>query len=227
MSKSVRDLYRSLIFLIASMLALVPAGGAVEAVAFDWELKKESDGIAVYTSDVHGSKHKAVKAEMTVSGSLNGLVGLVRDTGACSEWADLCREAVELEHRSDTELLVYTYNDIPWPVSDRDAITSVLWEQNPDTRTVTMTAVAVDDPGTRKTKAVRIVKATTRWFFTPLGDGKIKVTTEAHLEPGGPTPAWLTNMLLIDSPLKTMSNMRALLGTGRYDDVSYSFIRER
>ena len=36
-------------------------------------------------------------------------------------------------------------------------------------------------------------------------------------------PAWLTNMLLTESPIKTMKGMRALLETGRYDDADYGF----
>ena len=93
----------TLLLLMLTLIAPIPANAEEE-----WELKRDRDGIQVYTRSVEGSKHKAVKAEMRVEASLNELVGLVMDTSACPEWAALCKRSEVTEQVSETELYVYT-----------------------------------------------------------------------------------------------------------------------
>jgi hypothetical protein len=197
-----------------------------DSIEKNWELEKSQDGIEVYTRVVIGSKHKAVKAIMTIQSSLSAAVGLVRDTSACPEWAALCKESYEHERVSETEVYVYSFNDVPWPVSDRDALAHVIWVQDPVTLAVTMTATATEGRLPEVKKVVRLTRAVTRWIFVPTNDGSLDVITEAHVDPSGPTPAWITNMLLVESPIETLTNMRAILATGRYDQAHFDFITE-
>lgn len=195
------------------------------AVAEDnWVLERDKDGIQVFTQSVGDSSFDAVRAVMVVEAKLNALVGLVRDAAACPKWAELCKESRDHEVVSEQELYVYSYNDIPWPVKDRDALTHVLWDQDPETLAVTMTAVATSDLLPVTKGAVRIVNAKTRWIFTPMDDGRVEVVSEAHIDPNGPTPAWITNLLLVETPFKTLQGMRRLVQTGRYDESEFGFV---
>ena len=50
----------------------------------------------------------------------------------------------------------------------------------------------------------------------PLGYGLTekypsRFISDAHVDPGGPLPAWITNVLLVDAPFQTMTRMRAQL----------------
>ena len=76
---------------------------------------------------MEGSKNKAVKATAKVEATISELVALVMDSSACPDWTALCKESRVVEQVSDTELYVYTINDVPWPVSDRDAVAHVGW----------------------------------------------------------------------------------------------------
>ena len=204
-----------------ALLALLPGLAWAEA---EWELKKDDDGIQVLTRAVDGSRFKAVRATMTVTTDLSALVALVRDTDACAEWAHLCKSAAEHEVVSETELYVYTHNDLPWPVSDRDALAHVIWAKDPATGAVTMTARAVGESDLGKRRGiVRLTDALTSWTFRPV-EGGIRVISDAHVDPGGPLPAWITNLLLVDAPFQTMTRMRALADSGRYDDASFAFL---
>jgi len=200
--------------------------GATAGSEIDWELKKDEKGIQVYTGEVEGSKFKAVRATMIVDAKLSELAALVRDPQACTEWADLCEEAREHKRISETELYVYTLNNLPWPVKNRDALAHVIWQQHTETLAVTMTATATTDILPEIKGAVRLTDAITRWIFTPTTNNQVAVMTEAHVDPAGPTPAWFTNLLLVDSPFKTMINLRKLVATGRYDNVQFDFITE-
>jgi len=209
-----------LMVLVTSILTSLAAHAAENM----WELQRDKDGIKIFTQKVAGSSHDAVRAEMIMKGKLNAVVGLVRDSAACPEWAQLCKESREHEVISEQELYIYSYNDIPWPVKDRDALTHVIWQQDPETLAVTMNAVATTDILPEQSGAVRIVDAKTRWMFTPTKDGRIEVVSEAHIDPNGPTPAWITNLLLIETPFKTLQGMRRVVQTGRYDETSFNFL---
>ncbi|MEM7077443.1 MAG: START domain-containing protein [Pseudomonadota bacterium] len=198
----------------------------VDDVAAEWELKRDRDGIAVFTTPVAGSKFKAVKATMTVESSLNALVALVQDTGACPEWAAHCKAAEVIDQVNDQEMFVYTLNDMPWPVSDRDAVAHVRWQQDPETLQIVMSATLAPDKAPRVKGNVRLTYGETSWEFAPAQDGQVIVTSRAHIDPGGATPAWLTNRLLVDAPFDTLRGMRSLLATGRYAELEYDFVTE-
>ena len=190
------------------------------------DLKKDAEGIQVLTQAVEGSKFKAVRATMTVETSVSGLVALVRDTSACAEWVYLCITSKEHRVVSETEMYIYTHNDLPWPVSDRDALFHVVWEQAADS-SVTMTARAVGDSDINKKRGVvRLKDALTNWTFNPV-EGGVEVVFDAHVDPGGPLPAFVTNMLLIDAPFHTLTRMRALALSGRYDNAHFDFLKAK
>ena len=70
-----------------TVMALLILTLPVNAAELDWELRRDRSGIQVYTAVVEGSKHKAVRATMTIDKPANELVGLVMDPDACPEWA--------------------------------------------------------------------------------------------------------------------------------------------
>lgn len=207
------------------MLGASPVADAqIDGVAYAWQEKLNKDGIVIQTSSVQGYDHKAVRGEMVIKGAVSDLVALIEDLDACPDWADLCKEA-RLEKRvSATASYAYIYNDVPFPVSDRDVYTFIEWSKDPTTQKVTMTSTAAAG-GTPETKAVRIEQAVSQWHFTPLGDGKVKVENFAHIDPNGPTPAWITNMLLVDSPYKSMRKMREIIEAGNYSGIDVPFLK--
>lgn len=212
--------------LIALTLLALPivANAQVDGVEYQWQQKKNKEGIAIYTSSVEDSAFKAVRGEMVVKASVKALVALVEDLEACPDWAAFCKEARVEKRVSDNESYAYIYNDIPFPVTDRDVYTHVVWSRNAETKRVTMTSTA-NEGGTPKSKAVRIKKAVSQWHFTPQEDGTTKVENFAHIDPDGPTPAWVTNLMLVDSPYKSMSKMREIVENGGYADSEVPFLK--
>lgn len=189
----------------------------------DWQLKRDRDGIQIYTRSIDGSKYKAVRAEAFVDAALHELVGLVMDTPACPEWVATCKDSKVVEKVSETEFYAYTLNDLPWPVRDRDVVARVTWTKG-DNGGVTMSANLVEGMVSEKRRTVRLTYGVTSWTFVPQPDGGTRVVSEAHLDPGGAVPAWLTNMLLIDSPFDTMIGMRERVATGLYKDTEFAFL---
>lgn len=198
---------------VAGLLAL---GGTARGAETPWRLEKDTDGIAVWTRSVDGSPHRALRARMVVETPLAGLVAIIRDTAACPEWAQFCTESYVHERVGPAEAYIYTRNDLPWPVADRDVLSHVTWRENPETGAVEMEAVATRGRLEPLRGLVRLTDARSTWSLRQLEDGGVEVTTFAHVDPAGPVPAWITNRLLVDAPFRTMERLRALAASGRW-----------
>ncbi|MFT5320889.1 MAG: hypothetical protein ACI934_001036 [Pseudohongiellaceae bacterium] len=200
---------------------------AAESTIQDWELKRDREGIQVYTRKVPGSPYAAVKTITVVSDlRLSSMVALILDSEACAQWADKCAESSVYEKISDTELLIYTVNDLPFPVKDRDILARVHWSQNPMTLDVTMTSEAVTGIVEEQKGRLRLTEATISWHLQPLAMGAVQVINEAHVNPGSPLPGGLINMLLVDSPFETMKSFRKAAALPKYEQASISFVQE-
>lgn len=221
-SKQARIIHRLIPLVLLLLAHITPALAQEEGITYDWQEKRNRDGIVIYTSKVDGSPFNAVRGEMAVEGRVSSLVALVEDIEACPDWAAMCKEATLVQRESPTKSYVYVYNDIPFPVKDRDVYALTQWTIHPSGK-VTMTSRA-QPGGTPETKAVRLLDAKTQWHFTDLGDGTVRVENYAHIDPNGPTPAWIINILLIDSPFDSMTNMRELIEGGAYKDARVAFL---
>ena len=135
--------YLTNLSLIVAFAASAMSHAAAEQA---WELKRDRDGIQVHTRPVPGSPYDAVRTTTKLdSVRLSALVALIEDAEACPDWADRCAESYLLERLSDTESLVYTHNDMPFPVKDRDVLAHVTWTQDAQTLAVAMNSVATVD----------------------------------------------------------------------------------
>ncbi len=192
-----------------------------------WELRLDRDGVQIYTSEVEGSPYDAVLSRGVVEGiRLSSLAAVIRDAKACHRWADRCAESWVHGTISERESLVYTLNDLPFPIRDRDVLAHVKWQQDSNTLAVSMESEATADLLPVKRGITRLENARTTWDFIPLGNGKIEVRNWAHIDPGSNLPAWITNMLLIDTPFSTLSALIQEAGKERYANAEVSFISE-
>ena len=231
--KFMMSVLRRLCFCVLALYAW-SAQAQVAGVEYNWEEQRDRKGIKIFTSAVEQSPFRAVRGEMQVTGSIAALVALVEDLPNCEAWADLCKSSRSVEKMPDlpNEQYVHIYNDIPFPVKDRDVVAHLVWEKDSDTGRVSMHSTALSAEKSEKfvaitSKAIRITNAFSQWHFTPLESGRILVESFAHIDPNGATPAWITNMLLVDSPYKTMVNMRDIIEAGGYADAVSRFASKK
>ena len=189
-----------------------------------WSLKKHKRGIQIFTAKVPNSKYVAVLSVVTVSASPASLAALVMDLDNCPKWAAMCKKARVQRWISDSELIIYSLNDAPFPVRDRDVIAKVNWLFDVESQKISMLSQAIDSPLNIKKKVVRVNQAVSEWHFTPQENGQTLVENFAHIDPNGALPAWIINALIIDSPYKTLKRMRRIAESGEYDDVNLPFM---
>jgi len=72
---------------------------------------------------------KARLSKLVVKASVEVLVALVEDIETCPDWVAMCKESRVEKRVSEKESFAYIYNDIPFPVTDRDVYTHVVWSR--------------------------------------------------------------------------------------------------
>lgn len=222
---------------MASLMLLSPLLAAVESMEQDnqsrfsgdsssltWVLKKSRRDIQIYTSKVSDSKYVAVLSVMTVNASTNSLAALMMDFDYCSKWAAMCKEAKLHERISASESIIYSLNDAPFPVRDRDVMAKVEWHVDVNSQKISMFSRAINSTENIKKGVVRVNNAVSEWHFTPQENGKTLVENYAHIDPNGALPAWIINLLIIDSPYRSFKNMRRTVESGKYDNAVLPFM---
>lgn len=200
---------------------------SAQGFATDWELKKDENGIQVYTRPVDGYPYKAIRSVVHLEQTrLSSVVSLIRNSKDCPEWSDSCASATIIDWVNELENYVHTITDLPWPVSDRDLVSHVIWHQDPETLVVTMQGNATIGKLEESEGIVRLTEAQVNWELTALENGSVKVVLEAHINPASLLPSWVTNMLLVDSPYNSMKGLRQRVKLELYQGVELSYIHE-
>ena len=175
----------------------------------EWTLKKDKNGVQVYTRPVEGSPLKEFKGIVNIRTTTEAAKKLLLDLSSYKEWSHNCSKSSVLKINNENDIIGLTLTDAPWPVQDREAIVqTVVVEKNGSTY-LNMTALpdyikATDD-------VVRVPKMTGFWKITSNDDGTVEVVQQVHASPGGRIPDWLANSAVVDTPYNTLLNMKRRL----------------
>lgn len=194
--------------------------------AQEWKLKKEEDGIKVYTRLVAGSKIEEVRCTAEVKARLSAFTAMLKDVKGYPEWAYNCVESKLIEIISDTSQIYYSRTDLPWPASDRDLVFRSSLKQDPKTLIIKTRSYSVHEKAEEKDGVVRVKKGNTSWTLTPKPGGIIQVDYFVSVDPGGSVPAWLANSTITYGPLNTLQRVKKLLEGGKYSNAEFWFVKE-
>lgn len=179
---------------------------ASAAHAEEWTLAKDEEGIKVYLSEVAGSPYKAYRGVTLIKADMSTLKGLQEDVKASCAWIHECQEQRLLKHEGDKSWTYARFNT-PWPVTPRDSIIEVTTEEGAD-GSVTRTLHGVPDYKPQENGFVRVAEVEGYWRMTPKTDGMVEVVYQAHSDPGGSVPSWLSNKFVVEAPFNTLKGMR-------------------
>src|ERR1700744_1470322 len=151
----------------------------------DWKLSIDKEGIKIYTSELPGSKVKAVKVECEINATSSQLVALLMDVNRSAEWIYHTKSCMLIKQVSPSELYYYSEINLPWPAQNRDFVAHLTVTKDPETKVVTINAPAIPGMVPVKNGVVRIARSTGKWIITPKGADQVKVEYTLHVEPGG------------------------------------------
>ncbi len=198
---------RIFLILLIALLA-VPATGTSSHGARHggWTLESDKDGIKIYTRTVKGSKLKQVRAVVLVKAPLETVMRIITDYQGYDEWMNNVTESYVMHQPSDSIQYVYRYEDAPWPVQNRYHVDRMVVERGIDDATIAFKSMPnyID----KTDEAIEVEQYEGSWHISDNGRGECMIEYTLDENPGGFVPPWLVNYLAVDSPFRTLSNLR-------------------
>lgn len=191
-----------------------------------WELKKDSEGIQVYTRSVQGSQIKEFKGVTVYKGSLKSAVAVMQDSGVFCSWFPDCREFKLLKIYSPVNSVGYMTVKAPFPVTDRDSITQSVLTQDKKTKAVRISLDSLPEFIPEKSGLVRVRKIKGYWLLTPKSENETEIIYQVHGEPGGTVPDIIANTFVTDSPFRALKNLKQKAAEAKYQNSELSKVIE-
>lgn len=187
------------------MLLLFP----ILSQAWQLEPTDEESTVQVWTQDVVNSNFKAYKGYVEIEANIHHVLSEIKTTETMHEWYHNTIEANHLQKLSDHQWLTYSVTVAPWPITDRDSVTQVTEIMIENGFESKMVAMPHSYP--LQEKRIRIPKLDGFWRISRLTENKTAVTLQIATEPGGESPSWLANSLVIDMPFYSLQNFKSRL----------------
>lgn len=191
----------------------------------DWELIKEKDGVKVYLRNYKSGKLKEFKAVGKISATLNEVNAVLKDFEHAQNWMVDLKECKLLKKMPDGSQYKYFQVFVPFPLKNRDMIYHEHTVQDKKTKALSVTFTSTPDYVEEKEGIVRMVETEGSWKFEPISKNELNITYQLYADPSG-VPAWIVNMMMVDSPIKTIQNMRNEVKKEIYKTQKFSYIHE-
>ena len=181
------------------------------AQAEGWQLKKEADGITVYTRSVENTNINEFKASTKLNASSETIFKIILDVENYPKWIVDVNYAERIYHRN-SQIGMYYQLGMPWPIKDRDITLISKYRKLPGNSILFQLSYnselkEVDD------NFVRITEINGEWLIKPIDEENCEVLYRFLADPGGYLPAWVVNIFIVEGPFITMQNLKAYSAT--------------
>jgi hypothetical protein len=172
----------------------------------DWSLKKDKDDIKIYTRSVDSSKIKAYKAEMTVKSTLDKVKNIIVDGDQLYVWNYKAIDSKLLKKPSESTYLIWMALDLPWPLRNRDFVTSIKLNRI-SKDVIRIDIMAASDQYEVQEDYLRMISFEGYWLLEQQGN-IVKITHEMYGDPGGNLPSWFVNSTITRAPYYNFAALR-------------------
>jgi len=182
----------------------------------NWELKKSEDGIAVYARKLNNEKFKEIRVLCEFKSTTVRLMKVLKNVNHHKDWVYNTRVSYLIARKAHDTTIYYSEISLPWPVSNRDIIVQLSFEQDSVRKTLKIHARGMPGILPKKPNLVRVPYSLGLWNVTTLPNQSIKIDYTFSVNPGGALPAWLVNFTATAGPYNTFKKLKALLENGAY-----------
>jgi len=191
----------------------------------EWSLKKDKDGIQVFTGKLPDSKFNAIKVNCTIEGTLSSLAAIVLQPELQPEWV-LATKTAKLEKQlAPNHLYYYAIASLPWPMTNRDMVIDLIIHQDSLSKKMTIHANTIDKVMPEISSLQRVPFSNATWEIIPMGENKIQIEYILKINPGGGIPPWMVNMFIARAPFETFKNLSRIILDKRFQVQKFDFIR--
>ncbi|MES2704242.1 MAG: START domain-containing protein [Bacteroidota bacterium] len=190
-----------------------------------WVLKRDEDGIKVYTAIQENSPFRLVKVECTMSARPSQLVAYLLDISKQTEWVYNTATARLLKQAAPNDVTFYAEVSVPWPCTNRDYVAHFTVAQ-PSPKLITIESHTEPDLLPEQKGKIRVRKSSAHWDIISLSAEELRVVYVVAFDPAGSVPAWLTNLFVAKGPYETFQKLRTGLNKPEYRSARLPFIKE-
>ncbi|MCH5596950.1 SRPBCC family protein [Niabella ginsengisoli] len=184
--------------------------------ASDFELVKTDKNISVYERWVkhNGKTVRELKVDFTAqASSAEKVIALLKDPSKGTKW-NTNAKSFRIAHTSnDAVWLSYVRYDIPWPMSDQDC--SLKYYFNKSELNNPVCNIYFEGIKTEKFPVVKDVTRITgtkgKWMVEKTKSGNLKITYQIVTDKSASVPRWISDPIIHDNIITTMSVFRKLL----------------
>ncbi len=198
-----------LAFIFTALLQM----SALTAGAQSWNFIKEKEGFRLYTRQEANSSFKSFRGEAEIRADMDKVSSLIGNIKNLDWWGDDVHDITVLAFEKDRHIRYYFVYDVPWPFTDRDLVADVTISEDSATGIRTVYSHPLPDVVPEKHGLIRVTNYWQKWTIRPLNNGMIHLTLEGFIDPAGSVPAWLYNMVIIDTPLRLLREVQKRVQT--------------
>ena len=176
-----------------------------------WILKKDKDGIKVFTKNVDTSKFKAIKVECVLDGTIGKFDSIIRNVENHKSWVYSTKKSFLVKVVNKTEIIYYTETSLPWPASNRDVIIQMQILKDSVNNSETINASNLNGVINEKSGIVRVRLLSMQYYVHLVSEHKISITFNILVDPSGSIPAWIVNAFAVRGPFETFSKLAEFL----------------
>jgi hypothetical protein len=191
----------------------------------EWTLKKDKDGIKVYTGKLTDSKFNAIKVSCNLNANLSSLASILLQPNLQPEWVIATKTSKLLKQLAPDHIYYYNIATIPWPLANRDMVIDLKIVQDSATKKMTVTANTIENVLAPVKGLERIPFTNATWEVTPIGANQIHVEYFLKINPGGGVPPWIVNMFIAKAPFESFENLTRIIQEKRFQNQKFTFIR--
>lgn len=178
----------------------------------EWILKKDKNGIEVYTRSKEGSSFSEFKAITIITNrTLPEVLDVLLDVENYESIFPDCVNPEILKQDGKYYDIHYMLTKGPFPVKDRDSVFEQITEVDKNGKHAFITLNPLPDYIPEKEGIVRVRNGSGYWDLTEDDNKNVTVIHQFHGEPGGDVPAWLANNFVVSHPFKTFENLKRRL----------------
>jgi hypothetical protein len=192
----------TLFIVLLFSLSIVMAQGS-------WELKKNENGIAVYTRKAATGNLKELRVLCELDATKAELIGILQNIANYNAWVYSNKKSVVLKTETPQKIIYYTISHLPWPIKDRDLIVELNISSAADVLNVQAKSIPNYLPANNS--YIRVPYSLATWKVTQAPNNKLKVDYSFSVDPGGSIPAWLVNATLTIGPYNSFVKLRDVL----------------
>jgi hypothetical protein len=194
-----------LAILITTFLFLTASG---DLSGQSWVFVKEKEGIRLYTRKEANNSVKSFKGEVYLHTQMEKIYSLITNVKNFDWWDDDITEIKVLLNEKDKHIQYYLVYDVPWPIADRDLVVDSRITIDPVTGARYIEARSLLNVIPENPDLIRIKKYWQKWTLIPVEEGLVHIILEGSVDPGGSVPAWLSNMVITETPYKVIRSVR-------------------